>query len=172
MYSPQEPRVYDNRSGRIIYAQMSPQELTHGTGTNQGTRDYVNDPNTPVPQYVQTSYSMSGGQTGHTEFQNLPSHSGRWAAGHTFARQNGGPGNVNSGVFPQNSQINSGNSYNGTPTYDTWRRHEQNINTALRSGQTVGQAVHLNNQVRTPYGPHSEGWNDPSDSDDSDYDEY
>ena len=54
---------------------------------------------------------------------------------------------------------------------DRHDHHEQNINNALRSGQTVGQTVHLNNQMRTPYGPHSIGWNDPSDSEDSDYED-
>jgi hypothetical protein len=132
-----------------------------GTATSQGTRDYVNNPSTPVPQEVRMSWH-SGQQSGATEFANPPSHSGRWDAGHMVARQNGGPGNVNEGVFPQNAQINRGNSLHGTPTFDTWRGHEQAMNQSLGSGNDAQMALHLRTQPRVHYGPGSPGWNEPS----------
>jgi hypothetical protein len=111
--------------------------VSRGTGTTSDTREAVNSRTAPVSYRL--SYSgHSGG--GSTELDNPPSHSGRWDAGHIVGAQHGGYGHDPAAVFPQNAQYNRGNSYNGTPTYDDWRRHENNINQQARSGE-VRQTV-------------------------------
>lgn len=143
-------RVFNLRGRDVHSFQVQPQHLDTGTGTNQGVRNHVNGP-AQVPGQVGFSWQV-GDQGGSGEFQNAPSNNGRWQAGHLLARQNGGLGNVNEMVFPQNGQINMGNSYQGQPTFDQWRGHEQQFHNQVDQQQTQGNwSVTLRDQPRTPY---------------------
>ena len=132
-------RVYPLR-GRTVYTTdvgTGGGGVHRGTGTTSDTRESVNTRTPPVSYRL----TYSGDTTsGSTELQNPPSHSGRWDAGHIVGAQHGGLGHDPASVFPQNAQYNRGNSYNGTRTFDDWRRHENNINREARNGgvrQTV-----------------------------------
>ncbi|BAZ50299.1 hypothetical protein NIES4103_29150 [Nostoc sp. NIES-4103] len=135
---------------RTVYSStVNPTDLGQGTGTTQGTRNYVNS--ISYPQQVSMSYS-NGSQGGHTEFENAPLRSGQRAdAGHIRGQQNGGYGNQNAAVFPQNPQQNRGNHLNGQPTRAIWREHEDNIRNLTQGGQPTRMAVTLREQPRKRY---------------------
>lgn len=145
-------RVFNLR-GRDVHSFSGVQQgdLNQGTGTNQNVRDHVNT-GQGIPAEVSSSWA-AGPESGNSTFQNTPSTtaSGRWHAGHMLARQNGGLGDVTSEVFPQNAQINMGNSLNGQPTYDQWRGQEQNFHNAVGQHGQGDWTVTLRDQPRTPY---------------------
>ena len=141
-----------NLRGRTVYNFEVPPNVHRGTGTTQGTRNYVNDPTTPYPQQVAMEYSGSGATHGRTEFINAPLALGQRAdAGHIRGGQNQGFGNQNAAVFPQNPQQNRGNSLHGQSTRSIWRGPEDEIREGSRQGETVNASVTLRNQPRTPY---------------------
>jgi hypothetical protein len=143
-------RTFDLRSGNVHYYDLGPGNAGMGSNTNESTRAFANN-GTPAPQQVAMSWA-GGGASGATEFLNPPPAPGQsWDAGHILGRQSGGSGVHNSNIFPQNPQINRGNSLNGQPTYDLWRRPENDINAQIRAGQNVGMSVNLRNQPRPTY---------------------
>lgn len=104
-------------------------DMKNGSGTSTGTRDYVNSWKV-VPGTVNYSYKIydvSNGDNlvdqdaGTTDNPDPMKANQRWDAGHSLGRQNGGLGDVDGWVFPQNPQFNRGNSYNGQKTYQDWR---------------------------------------------------
>lgn len=117
-------------------------DLNTGTVTSQGTRNYVNDPSTFKPDAVLFDYASANstkkstqtvtGNKNAYEVENpesdRPYKSGRyWDAGHKLGRQNGGLGNDDDWVFPQNPAFNQGNSRNMDDVEEThplWRSHE------------------------------------------------
>ncbi|MDQ1559872.1 MAG: hypothetical protein QOD32_2932 [Pyrinomonadaceae bacterium] len=136
-------RVHNLR-GRDVYAgNVTAADIGTGTGTNQGTRNYVNSATTPYPQEIRIEYNS--GVTGNfSSFPNQPLAPGQRAdAGHIFGRQFGGYGNQNASVFPQHPQTNRGNSYQGQPTRDLWRAHEDAIRAQAQSGNPTDVSVAL-----------------------------
>lgn len=103
-------------------------DLGKGTATSQGTRDFVNGWSA-VPKNVNYSYDIMDVSNGDTVVvsdagtsPNPPDHVGRpWDAGHSLGRQNGGLGDDDGWVFPQNPSFNRGNNYFGAKTYKDWR---------------------------------------------------
>lgn len=123
---------------------VSSSDLDTGTATNSTTREYVNNPKTFKPTFVQFNYLFAG--TKQTSIKNtlvysvdnpqstLSYSSGSfYDAGHKLASQNGGLGDDNDWVFPQNPSLNQGNSRLLSPaeksssekSYPKWREHEQ-----------------------------------------------
>lgn len=142
--------------GRTIYSGVIDRsDIGSGSGTSQGTRNYVNSNSTPYPEQVVIEYGGVGGQHGsggRSEFINEPLRPGQRAdAGHIFGRQYGGFGNQNPSVFSQNPQINRGNYYNGEPTRHMWREHEDNIRHRAQSGTPMQVAVTLRDEERISY---------------------
>lgn len=141
-------RVFGLR-GRTVYSgNITPADIGTGTGTNQNTRDYVNSATTPYPQEIRIEYS-SGVTGNYSSFTNEPLAPGQRAdAGHIFGRQYGGFGNQTASVFPQHPQTNRGNSYQGQPTRDLWRAHEDGIRAQAQSGNPTNVAVALHTTPR------------------------
>jgi hypothetical protein len=108
-------------------------DLGSGSNTNEGTRNFVNDVKTPVPSTVSWSYSSgTDSDSGTVDNDSSNKSSGRWDAGHLLGRQNGGRGDLDDWVFPQNPQVNRGNSDDyGNPTYEEWRKPENNFKEAV-----------------------------------------
>lgn len=116
-------------------------DLNHGTGTSQGTRNYVNDPVSwpNVAGTVNYSYdifdlhnTLVDSDSGSAP--NPPDHKARnWDAGHTLGNQNGGLGDVNAWVFPQNPSFNRGNNHFGAKTYHDWRYCENEFHKAVHA---------------------------------------
>ncbi|MDE1462118.1 hypothetical protein [Spartinivicinus poritis] len=123
---------------------VSKADLNTGTDTTKDTRDYVNDPSTFKPTFIQFQYLISNGlktslPVNMTYKADNPKASTGYAsgsyydAGHKLASQNGGLGDDRNWVFPQNPAFNQGNSrfmtsaekttYGKTNPY--WRGHEQ-----------------------------------------------
>ena len=150
-YEPPSHKVYNLRGRQVHAFDVEPQHLDHGTDTNQGTRDHVNGV-APVPAEVSYGWSV-GRQHGGGEHANVaPEDGGRWDAGHILARQNGGLGNVNAGVFPQNPQINRGNHLGGERTRDQWRGPEQAFHNNVQDQDRSGTwSVTLRDQPRVRY---------------------
>lgn len=138
--------------GRVNYSgDVSPADVGGGSGTSQGSRNYVNDPATPYPQQVAIEYASNQGG-GHSEFINQPLAPGQRAdAGHIFGRQYGGIGNQNAAVFPQHPQTNRGNYYQGEPTRDLWRAHEDQVRGMAQSGAVTSVSVTLRDAPRISY---------------------
>lgn len=104
-------------------------DMKNGSGTSQGTRDYVNSW-ANVPGTVNYSYEIYDTKNSDTlvdaDTGSAPNPAPmkvgqRWDAGHSLGNQNGGKGDIDGWVFPQNPQFNRGNSYNGQKTYKDWR---------------------------------------------------
>ncbi|MDQ1593125.1 MAG: hypothetical protein QOG71_3752 [Pyrinomonadaceae bacterium] len=141
-------RVFGLR-GRTVYSgNITNADIGTGTGTNQNTRDYVNSATTPYPQQIRIEYN-SGVTGNYSSFTNEPLAPGQRAdAGHIFGRQYGGFGNQTASVFPQHPQTNRGNSYQGQPTRDLWRAHEDGIRAQAQSGNPTNVAVALHTTPR------------------------
>ena len=123
---------------------VSDKDLDTGTNTNSATREYVNDSKTFKPTFVQFNYLTSSSKPSSIS-NNLvysvdnpqPSISyssgSFYDAGHKLASQNGGLGDDNDWVFPQNPAFNQGNSrllntkekQATGKTFPKWRAHEQ-----------------------------------------------
>ncbi len=117
-------------------------DLGTGTATTQGTRDYVNDAKTYKPDTVLFDYAtgankVAGKNTvtardeahkmGNPEADRSYKSGKIWDAGHKLGRQNGGKGDENDWVFPQNPALNQGNRRNMDgieETHTKWRAHE------------------------------------------------
>jgi Domain of unknown function (DUF4157) len=126
-------------------------DLNKGTGTSKGTREYVNDDYTDKPDNIlfdfATNYSSKKAKAtvkGNKKAYGLDNpeadrsyKSGSyWDAGHKLGRQNGGYGDVNSWVFPQNPAFNQGNSRNMDDveeTYPLWREFENEFHEGVKS---------------------------------------
>ena len=121
-------------------------DLNKGTATSQGTRDYVNDPSTYKPKSILFDYSTAKTKKIATSIvlanrvalaADNPKaarsyKSGKfWDAGHKLGKQNGGPGNEDEWVFPQNPALNQGNSRNEDDvpeeTHPIWRAYEDDF---------------------------------------------
>jgi hypothetical protein len=149
--------VVRNLRGRTVYVgDIGASNIGMGTGTNKTTRDYVNSSSTPYPQQVSIEYSPSihqSGMGGRSEFINQPLASGQRAdAGHIFGNQYGGFGNQTASVFPQHPQTNRGNYYQGEPTRDLWRKHEDEVRRLAQEGNTVRNTVTLTETPHVYYG--------------------
>jgi hypothetical protein len=100
-------------------------DLGTGTKTSAGTRNYVNNVGTAKPANVDwaaiTWNAMFVQQTNNQGTVNNPVPAGNYDAGHALARQNGGLGNNNAWVFPQNPDVNQGHA----GRHADWRAHEQ-----------------------------------------------
>ena len=134
-------RVHDLRGRQVHAFHVEPGQLDTGTETNQGTRDYSNGrvEGAPAPAAQWDARWGVGGQSGAGSFQNTaPADGGVWHAGHLLARQNGGLGNVNAGVLPQNPQYNSGVRLDGERTFDSWRGQEQQFHDQVQQQQVAG----------------------------------
>jgi hypothetical protein len=143
-------RVYNLRGRTVHSFDVAADQLGQGTETSPGTRDFVNG-QVAAPQEVGFSYS-AGRKRGGGEFANeAPAGGGRWDAGHLLGRQNGGLGDVNAGVFPQNPQINRGNRLNGKPTRDTWRAHEDVFHSAVEGSGRGQWSVTTRDRPRVRY---------------------
>ncbi|NBQ67875.1 MAG: DUF4157 domain-containing protein [Nitrosomonadaceae bacterium] len=126
-------------------------DLNTGTGTSEGTRNYVNDPKTYKPDSILFDYQSAKtpkaglqvvkGNKNAFEVENPEADysykSGKlWDAGHKLGRQNGGLGNNNDWVFPQNPAFNQGNSKNMDDVEETnplWRAHEDTFYSGVKS---------------------------------------
>ena len=125
-------------------------DLNTGTGTSEGTRNYVNNPKTYKPDSILFDYqSAQSPKAGVKEVKGNKSafevenpeadysyKSGKlWDAGHKLGRQNGGLGNDNDWVFPQNPAFNQGNSKNMSDVDETrpwWRQHEDDFHEGVK----------------------------------------
>jgi hypothetical protein len=150
-------RQYELRDRTVHSYGLKPGDAGTGTDTNKGTRQYVNDPNTPVPAEVGFAYAGANGVNGHGGFMNTLGNNTTYDAGHILGRQNGGAGHVNEGVFPQNRQINQGHA----GTFDTWRRHEDNVNKTLKGGHDATWSVTLHDHARKRYDDGNQPAHDP-----------
>uniref|UniRef100_UPI003FEDB556 hypothetical protein n=1 Tax=Bacteroides uniformis TaxID=820 RepID=UPI003FEDB556 len=127
-------------------------DLNTGTGTTEKTRSYVNNNWHYVPTKVKFDYaiSTSSKEDAINAVKRNPNcficdnakadysyGTGRyWDAGHKLARQNGGKGDVESWVFPQNPSMNQGNSrlmYNQQYTFPFWRAHENDFHDKMNN---------------------------------------
>jgi hypothetical protein len=123
--------------GNPAIFEVDKNDMSGGTPTSIETREYVNEPKTPKHGTINWSYSIPGTKIKDSGTASNPSSiksNGRWDAGHLLGRQNGGKGDINSWVFPQNPQINRGNYDDAdNPTYVDWRGVENtfhdNVNT-------------------------------------------
>lgn len=132
------------------YFAITKSDLNTGTGTSTGTRNYVNHPSTPKPSYVEFDYLIGSGSMSmpitnvfyadNPQATNSYSSGSYYDAGHKLASQNGGKGDVNDWVFPQNPAFNQGNSRLRTKaekisngkTYPVWRAHEQHFHNEVK----------------------------------------
>ncbi|WP_343606139.1 DUF4157 domain-containing protein [Fluviicola sp.] len=125
-------------------------DLGKGTVTSDGTRTYVNEGSTPKPKTIKFDYA-SAKHTGTAKNVVVKNplawaaknskadrayKSGRlWDAGHKLGRQNGGYGDRNDWVFPQNPALNQGNHRNmdDSPeeTHPIWRAHEDSFHNGV-----------------------------------------
>lgn len=114
-------------------------DLGTGTATSQATRDSVNSW-VNVPTKIDWEYEIYNIANGNklvlddkgTTDNPAPQKTGqRYDAGHSLGRQNGGLGDDEKWVFPQNPQINRGNMFNGTKTYKDWREPENIFHKAV-----------------------------------------
>ncbi|GAB5418904.1 MAG: hypothetical protein Crog4KO_01150 [Crocinitomicaceae bacterium] len=131
-------------------------DLGTGTDTTKKTRAYVNSPSTYKPSFVEINY-LVGSSSFSAPIKQVYSASNPqptlgyssgslYDAGHKLASQNGGRGDVNDWVFPQNPAFNQGNSRNMTSseksstgkTYPVWRAHEQHFHNEVNR---VGSGV-------------------------------
>lgn len=121
-------------------------DLGTGTVTSKGTREYVNALTTGKPDSILFDYATEKntakasqevkGNKNAYEVENPEADrsykSGSlWDAGHKLGRQNGGLGDNNDWVFPQNPAFNQGNSRNMNDVEETnplWRKHEDAFN--------------------------------------------
>lgn len=145
-------KVYPLRGRTVYYGNINAGDIGTGTGTNQTTRNYVN--NISYPEQVSIEYNSGGkyGTGARSEFVNQPLVPGQRAdAGHIFGNQYGGYGNQSPAVFPQHPQTNRGNYYNGEPTRDQWRAREDEVRSLAQQGFTVANAVTISEQERVPY---------------------
>ncbi|MGV3609585.1 MAG: DUF4157 domain-containing protein, partial [Fluviicola sp.] len=127
-------------------------DLGKGTVTSKGTREYVNDPSTYKPKKIKFDYATSGStKVAETAVITNPDawvaknpkaarsyKSGSyWDAGHKLGKQNGGLGDDNDWVFPQNPSLNQGNSRNEDDvpeeTHPIWRSHEDHFHDDVES---------------------------------------
>ncbi len=103
-------------------------DLNKGTATSEGTRTYVNEGTTTKPSKINWEYKIPTAGLSDSGTADNPvsiKSGGRWDAGHLLGRQNGGKGDINAWVFPQNPQINRGNYDDAdNPTYVAWRAVE------------------------------------------------
>ncbi|WP_233079895.1 eCIS core domain-containing protein [Rheinheimera soli] len=114
-----------------------PADLGTGTVTTPGTRTYVNNPATPKFPTVSFSYAfyppgaaapVAGAAPGPlANIPNPPPGAGNYDAGHSLGRQNGGRGDLNNWVFPQDAIVNRG--WGGT--FGIWRAHENAFNAGV-----------------------------------------
>jgi hypothetical protein len=143
------PRKESWNGGELFTVLRS--DLGTGTGTSSGTREYVNASSTTKPDSILFDYATSKntakashevkGNVNAYEVENPEAdrsyRSGRmWDAGHKLGRQNGGLGNENDWVFPQNPAFNQGNSRNMDDVEETrpyWREHEDAFNAGVAS---------------------------------------
>ena len=65
----------------------------------------------------------------------------RYDAGHKLPKQMGGAGHLMENIVGQNPQINRGNYLEGRPTFDIWRRGENEMAAALKHSGG-GQVTH------------------------------
>ncbi len=103
-------------------------DLNKGTATSEGTRTYVNEGTTTKPSKINWEYKIPTAGLSDSGTADNPvsiKSGGKWDAGHLLGRQNGGKGDINAWVFPQNPQINRGNYDDAdNPTYVAWRAVE------------------------------------------------
>ena len=127
-------------------------DLNTGTGTSKGTRAYVNDVNTFKPDEILFDYvtantsakataTVKGNKKAYSVENPLADKSYKsgiyWDAGHKLGRQNGGLGNDNDWVFPQNPAFNQGNSKNmfnvdSEETRPAWRAMEDDFHNGVK----------------------------------------
>lgn len=127
-------------------------DLNKGTGTTEYTRWCVNNKWQYVPTKVKFDYaiSTSSKEEAINAVKINPNcfvcdnakadysyGTGRyWDAGHKLARQNGGLGDDENWVFPQNPSMNQGNSrlmYNQQYTFPFWRAHENDFHDKMNN---------------------------------------
>ncbi|ASS48208.1 MAG: hypothetical protein CHH17_05545 [Candidatus Fluviicola riflensis] len=127
-------------------------DLNTGTGTSKGTREYVNDDNTYKPEEILFDYvtsnttakataTIKGNKKAYSvdnpEADKSYKSGSYWDAGHKLGRQNGGLGNDNDWVFPQNPAFNQGNSKNmddldSEETRPAWRNIEDDFHEGVK----------------------------------------
>ncbi|MDO1529057.1 DUF4157 domain-containing protein [Fulvimonas sp. R45] len=125
-------------------------DLNTGTGTSKGTREYVNSPGTYKPSSVLFDYgadksaikakykvtiNKNAYEVDNSEADYSYKSGSLWDAGHKLGRQNGGLGDDNDWVFPQNPAFNQGNSRNMDDveeTYPLWREHENTFHQGVK----------------------------------------
>ncbi|RUL79012.1 DUF4157 domain-containing protein [Dyella choica] len=145
----QKPKKESFLGGDMFFVVKS--DLNTGTGTSQGTREYVNAASTNKPDSIRFDYATGKsakivsqtvkGNKGAFEVENPEADfsyaSGKlWDAGHKLGRQNGGLGNDNDWVFPQNPAFNQGNSKNMSDVEETrpaWRQHEDDFHDGVKT---------------------------------------
>lgn len=126
-------------------------DLGTGTGTSEGTRNYVNDPGTDKPDSILFDYATNKNtakasqavkgnkyayETENPEADRSYKSGRHWDAGHKLGRQNGGLGDQDDWVFPQNPAFNQGNSRNMDDveeTYPLWRGYENDFHDGVAS---------------------------------------
>ena len=92
-----------------------------GKKPDAASKQYVNDPNTPKPTYIEYTITIDGQRVQFWRVPNPPSE--KYIAGHGLPKSCGGSGKRDN-MHPQNSQYNSGHTWNGKSTYAYHRLQE------------------------------------------------
>lgn len=126
-------------------------DLNTGTATSKGTREYVNDPSTFQPESILFDYKTNSStakakkevngnkmayEVENPEADHAYKSGSLWDAGHKLGKQNGGLGNDNAWVFPQNPAFNQGNSRNMDDVEETnplWRAYEDDFHEGVKA---------------------------------------
>lgn len=141
------------RNVSIYEAERDKSDLGQGSGTSQGTRNYVQDSNSFYPEEVSLSYTNEDGTyTGHSSYEQPPRTPGlKPDAGHIFGNQYGGSGKDNANIFAQEPKHNRGNSYKGERTFEKWRKTENEIRGGIQKGHRMRTLAKLHKKKRKKY---------------------
>lgn len=141
------------RNVSIYEAERDKSDLGQGSGTSQGTRDYVQDSHSFYPEEVSLSYtSEDGTYSGYSSYEQPPRTPGlKPDAGHIFGNQYGGSGKDNANIFAQEPKHNRGNSHNGIRTFEKWRKTENEIRRGIQKGHKIRAMAKLHKKKRKKY---------------------
>lgn len=141
------------RNVDIYNANRDKSDIGTGSGTNQKTRDYVQNSKSFYPEEVSLSFSnQDGSYSGGSSYVQPPRTSGmKPDAGHIFGNQYGGSGKDTANIFAQEPRHNRGNKFKGKRTFEKWRRTENSMRQGIKKGYKMKAQAKLYRKKRLKY---------------------
>jgi hypothetical protein len=89
----------DNQYYSEIINEGSASQFKNGTSTTRASRNYVNNDNTPKPDYIINQMSIDGRRQIEWGFPNSSDENGKYDASHCLPKSSGGSGKSSEYIF-------------------------------------------------------------------------